>query len=190
MNAILYFGLSYIIGSIPFGYFAGKVKGIDIREKGSGNIGATNITRILGWKIGSLVFIADIVKGAIPVLFLKTLGTFSENFPLTVGIATILGHNYSCFLRFKGGKGIATTAGVLIVWAPIALGITLSAWLIALGLTRIAAVASVSAAAILPLAMYIAKPTPAVISITIFIATLAAYRHRSNFISQPVEEPA
>ena len=190
MYLVLYIGLGYVIGSIPFGYLAGMAKGVDIREKGSGNIGTTNTIRILGWKIGSLVFIADTAKGAIPVLLLETLDTSSGNLPLAIGMAAILGHNYSCFLRFKGGKGIATTAGVLIVWAPVALGIALATWLIALGLTRTVAVASVSAATILPLAMWVAKPTPTAIGIAIFIATMAAHRHRSNIIPQPVEETA
>ena len=190
MYLVLYIGLGYVIGSIPFGYLAGMAKGVDIREKGSGNIGTTNTIRILGWKIGSLVFIADTAKGAIPVLLLETLDTSSGNLPLAVGIAVILGHNYSCFLRFKGGKGIATTAGVLIVWAPVVLGIALATWLIALGLTRTVAVASVAAATILPLAMWVAKPSPTTIGIAIFIAIMAAHRHRSNFIPQPVEETA
>ncbi len=190
MDIILYIGLGYIIGSIPFGYLAGTANGVDIREKGSGNIGTTNTIRILGWKIGSLVFIADTAKGAIPLLLFGALGTSSGNLPLTVGIAVILGHNYSCFLRFKGGKGIATTAGVLIVWAPVVLGIALATWLIALGLTRTVAVASVAAATILPLAMWVAKPSPSAIGIAIFIAIMAAHRHRSNFIPEPVEETA
>ena len=190
MDIILYIGLGYVIGSIPFGYLAGTAKGVNIQKKGSGNIGTTNTIRILGWKIGSLVFIADTAKGAIPLLLFGALGTSSGNLPSAFGIAAILGHNYSCFLRFKGGKGIATTAGVLIVWAPVALGITLATWLIALGLTRIVAVASASAATILPLAMWVANPTPTAIGIAIFIATIAAYQHRSNFIPQPVEKPA
>ena len=109
VDLVLYIGLGYVIGSIPFGYLAGMAKGVDIREKGSGNIGTTNTIRILGWKIGSLVFIADTAKGAIPVLLLETLDTSSGNLPLAIGMAAILGHNYSCFLCFKGGKGIATT---------------------------------------------------------------------------------
>ena len=185
MDVILYIGLGYIIGSIPFGYLAGIAKGVDIREKGSGNMGTTNTIRILGWKIGSLVFIADTTKGAIPLLLFGGLGTASGNLPLTVGIAVILGHNYSCFLRFKGGKGIATTAGVLIVWAPVVLGIVLATWLIAIGLTR-----TVAAATILPLAMWVAKPSPTAIGIAIFIAIMAAHRHRSNFTQIPLEEPA
>ena len=190
MDVILYIGLGYIIGSIPFGYLAGIAKGVDIREKGSGNMGTTNTIRILGWKIGSLVFIADTTKGAIPLLLFGALGTSAANLPLTVGIAVILGHNYSCFLRFKGGKGIATTAGMLIVWAPVVLGIALATWLIALGLTRTVAVASVAAATILPLAMWVAKPSPTAIGIAIFIAIMAAHRHRSNFTQIPLEEPA
>lgn len=191
MDVILYLGLGYIIGSVPFGYLAGKAKGIDIRKKGSGNIGATNILRILGWKIGLIVFLTDIAKGALPVLLLSSLGsqvTASASLPLAIGIGTILGHNYTCFLRLKGGKGIATTAGVLIAWAPMTLGITLATWLIGLGLFRTVAVASVASAIILPLAMWAAKPTPAAIGIAIFIATMAALRHRPNFTYQSKEE--
>jgi len=191
VDVILYLGLGYIIGSVPFGYLAGKAKGIDIRKKGSGNIGATNILRILGWKIGLIVFLTDIAKGALPVLLLSSLGsqvTASANLPLAIGIGTILGHNYTCFLRLKGGKGIATTAGFLIAWAPITLGITLATWLIGLGLFRTVAVASVASAIILPLAMWATKPTPAAIGIAIFIATMAALRHRPNFTYQSKEE--
>lgn len=186
MDVILYLGLGYIIGSVPFGYLAGKAKGIDIQKKGSGNIGATNILRILGWKIGLIVFLTDIAKGALPVLLLSSLG--SQVTALAIGIGTILGHNYTCFLRLKGGKGIATTAGVLIAWAPITLGITLATWLIGLGLFRTVAVASVASAIILPLAMWATKPTPAAIGIAIFIATMAVLRHRPNFTYQSKKE--
>ena len=168
----------------------GKAIGIDIREKDSGNICGANITRIRERKIGSLVFIADIAKGIIPVLLIKVLDTSSPNLPLIIGIAAILGHNYSCFLRFKGGKGIGTTTGILIVWLPVTLGITLATWLISLGLTRMVAGASVSATTISPLTMWVAKPTTTAIGITIIIATMAAYRQRSNFIPHTVEEPA
>jgi len=191
VDVILYLGLGYIIGSVPFGYLVGKAKGIDIQKKGSGNIGATNILRILGWKIGLIVFLTDIAKGALPVLLLLSLGsqvTVSASLPLVIGIGTILGHNYTCFLRLKGGKGIATTAGVLIAWAPITLGITLATWLIGLGLFRTVAVASVASAIILPLAMWATKPTPAAIGIAIFIATMAVLRHRPNFAYQSKKE--
>ena len=115
MIGILLF--SFLLGSIPFGYLIGRFKGIDVKESGSGNIGATNVSRVLGKKYGLVVLVPDALKGAVPVFLLGYLGN-----PLTVrilsGILAILGHCFSPFMGFKGGKGVATSLGVFIIVSP------------------------------------------------------------------------
>lgn len=162
------------MGSIPFGYLFGRFHGIDIREHGSGNIGATNVWRILGKKSGIPCFILDVLKGLIPTIIglsllrfegmhnplsLSLLSPFSEQGPvMTVqivqvitGLCAILGHNYSPWVNFKGGKGIATSLGVLIALMPFAILILLAVWGITFFLSRYVSLASVMAAAALPI---------------------------------------
>jgi glycerol-3-phosphate acyltransferase PlsY len=116
---------AYFIGSIPTGYLLARAKGIDIRKTGSGNIGATNVFRILGKPAGIAVLLIDAVKGFAPTFFVRYLfhgasSDVAEYHSMTAGFFAIMGHNYTCWLGFKGGKGIATSAGVLIALAPVA----------------------------------------------------------------------
>ena len=122
----------YLPGSLPAGLLAGRLKGVDIRAVGSGNIGATNAFRVLGKGIGVAVLLVDVMKGLLPCLFLPALvaGVFPESqapelptLHMLIGVSAILGHNYPCWLGFKGGKGIATTAGVVVGLAPMPFGI-------------------------------------------------------------------
>ncbi|MGD9604551.1 MAG: glycerol-3-phosphate 1-O-acyltransferase PlsY [Bacilli bacterium] len=124
MTEILKFGLliiAYLLGSIPFGYLIGKLRGIDIREHGSKNIGATNIGRVLGFKFAFLAFFLDLLKGAL-IVFLFRFSIIPQNYcwlsPMTYGLAAVLGHSFSIFINFKGGKAVATTAGVLLGFSP------------------------------------------------------------------------
>jgi len=118
--------LAYLIGSVPFGLLIAKTKGIDIREQGSGNIGATNVLRCLGKPLGITCFILDVLKGYLPAFVFPMVGKIGADFPsigILFGAAAILGHNFPIFLKFKGGKGIATSAGVLLGVAPLAVGL-------------------------------------------------------------------
>ena len=134
---IIIVGAAYFLGSIPTGYLVARAKGIDIRAVGSGNIGATNAMRVLGKPAGIIVLLADALKGYAAVAWLCPLlmNLFNgpaarvETLRIVAGIAAVLGHNYTCWLKFKGGKGIATSAGVYFALAPLAAGIALGAWI-------------------------------------------------------------
>lgn len=142
----------YISGATPFGYLAGKLKGIDIRQHGSGNIGATNAIRVLGKGIGIPVFILDLLKGWLPIWLAKEwLGSMPEAAALlsttavVTGFAAVLGHMFTFWLGFKGGKGVATTAGVLLGIAPMAMLGGLIVWLAIFFTTRFVSLASMMA---------------------------------------------
>lgn len=150
----LYLLLAYLVGSVPFGYLAGKINGIDLREHGSKNIGATNTFRVLGKKWGIPVFICDVLKGFFPVLAMKLhLGveltdctTAQMGWLIGSLVAAVLGHTFTCFLKFKGGKGIATALGALIAFSPFTAGVALAAWLACMVCTRYVSLSSIMAA--------------------------------------------
>lgn len=184
--------LSYFLGSIPTGYLVAKAKGVDIRSVGSGNIGATNVFRILGKGPGIFVLSVDALKGFLACrlvagLVWKYLGHAGpegsqthEYLAIAAGICAILGHNYTCWLNFKGGKGIATSAGVLIALVPKAFVVTLIVWLVVFLFGRYVSLASILAAVILPFATWQLEGSPVLIFITSLMAALAIYKHRSN----------
>ena len=174
--------ISYLLGSIPSGYLAGRLQGVDIRAVGSGNIGATNVFRALGKTAGAIVLAADALKGFCACRFVPALfeAAPSENLRIAAGLSAILGHNYTCWLRFKGGKGIATSAGVLLGWMPWSLAIVLALWLLVFGITRYVSVASISAALALPFAAWLTHASPRMIVIATLVGALAIYKHRSN----------
>ncbi len=194
--------LSYLLGSIPTGFLVAKAKGVDIRSVGSGNIGATNVFRILGKGAGIFVLTADAVKGALAVLWIAPWvqrlaeGSFIgrsmfylDAFPnlderdwlsVLAGICAILGHNYTCWLRFKGGKGIATTAGVFAALAPAAFGIALAAWLVVFAASRYVSLASIVAAVALPLAVWLTGNGGLLIGVSTALGALAIYKHKAN----------
>src|SRR5438477_1254081 len=150
--------IAYLAGSIPSAYIAGKVRGVDLRKHGSGNLGATNVVRVLGPKIGAAVFAADLLKGFLPVYFLPIYAeTLRPDFwALVYGVAAILGHVKPVFLLGKGGgKGVATAAGVFAALAPIPSLITFGVWLIVFLITRYVSVASLAGAIVLPLSIYL-----------------------------------
>ena len=177
---------AYLLGSIPTGYLVALLRGVDLRAHGSGNIGATNAFRVLGKGPGAFVLLADALKGSIAVLWMPALvhwiavGTPSDSLPLVAGVAAILGHNYTCWLRFKGGKGIATTAGVMATLVPLALVITFGGWLIVFLTTRYVSAASIVAAVILPIATMLTSHDRALWVATLILAGLAIWRHRGN----------
>ena len=185
--------LCYLIGSFPSGYLVGKSQGVDIRQHGSGNIGATNVLRVMGKKFGYLVFLCDSLKGFLAVklgvLLAAAAGTGADATLAGVvgGICCIIGHNYTVWLGFKGGKGIATSIGVLLAIEPILIVmIVLLVWLAVFFIWQYVSLASISAALSLPLAVLILFPLVAhgnywvLVIFSIIVATLAVWRHRSN----------
>lgn len=170
---------SYLIGSIPFGVLVARMKGVDITQVGSGNIGATNVYRALGAGAGMLVLMLDVAKGTAPVLLgAAVLG--SREWGLAAGVAAIAGHSASVFLRFRGGKGVATGLGVLLGFAPIVGACALGIFIATLTLTRYVSLASILAAVSLgPVAAVTGEPTP-MLAILCILGLFVVYRHRSN----------
>jgi glycerol-3-phosphate acyltransferase PlsY len=144
---------SYLLGAVPFGYLVARARGVDILRQGSGNIGATNVGRVLGKRLGLLVFLLDFAKGALPVWLAGLLPQPEELYPHTLpvvaGVAAFLGHLFPVYLRFRGGKGVATGAGVIAVLVPPLTAWVLGAWAVVLLLTRYVSLASLTAAALL-----------------------------------------
>jgi len=183
---------SYFLGSIPTGYLFAKWKGIDIRTVGSGNIGATNAFRVLGKRVGTIVLLVDALKGFLACVGIGGLCSFwlgnvgsqrisRESIMLLSGVCSILGHNFTCWLRFKGGKGVATSAGVLLALTPLALALTFVIWLVVFKVSRYVSLASIVAAIVMPVIVAVTgSPRPTVLAMT-FLGLLAIYKHRSNF---------
>lgn len=177
---------AYLVGSVPFGLIISRMLGIDIRKHGSGNIGATNVFRVVGKKWGITVFILDALKGyasvLLPFIFKQEAGL---NLSLTLALAVILGHTFPIWLKFKGGKGVATSLGAFLAAAPKPALITFALWIIVLFITRIISAASLSAAFAFPIVVWLIYPheTPGynVLMLTsLFLAAFIFYTHRQN----------
>jgi len=178
---------AYLLGSIPFGFLVAKAKGIDIRTAGSGNIGATNALRVLGKPAGIFVLLMDVLKGFAAVwlgtLLAEKFNVRAEGETLRIfaGIGAVLGHNYTCWLRFKGGKGIATTAGVYLALAPWALLAALAVFILAILITRYVSVGSMLAALALVVTVWVMTPANLLLGlVTTALGALAIYKHQSN----------
>lgn len=182
--------VAYLLGSVPTGFLVAKAKGLDIRTVGSGNIGATNVFRFLGTPAGIFVLLADALKGWLAVAVAAPLlgdclypgagAQVREWFRIVAGLGAILGHNYTCWLHFKGGKGIATSAGVLAALVPGPLLIILGLWIILFGVSRYVSLASITAAAALPLASWLTGRSGTLVAVTGAMAALAIYKHKAN----------
>jgi len=206
--------LAFLLGSIPFGLLIAKAKGIDIRQHGSGNIGATNVLRVMGKKFGIPCLLLDILKGFVPTLLAISLIRFTgqpvgisiayllpfaktdnpqflaQSLQVITGLCAVLGHNYSPWVGFKGGKGIATTAGVVTALMPAAIGILILIWLVLFKVTRYVSVASIVAVALVPIITLWGswhhgriqdgtwnKP---LFAFSVLVALLGIWKHRSN----------
>src|SRR6266513_5624789 len=183
---------SYLLGSIPFGYLAGRLQGIDIRQAGSCNVGATNVVRVLGKGYGYPVFALDVFKGfaAVTISMLMAPGrppewNSPEIFGILAAVSSVLGHLYPPWLKFNGGKGVATSAGALLALTPVATLIGVAIWIIVFWLTRDVSLASITAAVVLPIVILMVssqdenKGKPLVYS-SACVAVIVIWRHRSN----------
>jgi acyl phosphate:glycerol-3-phosphate acyltransferase len=179
---------AYLLGSIPVGFLVARAKGVDIRAVGSGNMGATNVFRVLGKTAGIFVLLADALKGYAAAAWLcdglfkvfNVPGADGETHRVVAGICAVLGHNYTCWLKFKGGKGIATSAGVYFALAPLAVSIALAAWIIFVLLTRYVSVASIASAVALPMAVWFTKDSVLLGVVTTALGALAIFKHKKN----------
>jgi glycerol-3-phosphate acyltransferase PlsY len=178
MKILLVILVGYILGSIPFGYIIAKMKGIDITKLGSGNIGATNVGRYLGKPYFFIVLFLDAIKGFIPTILFKLL--FGLEYGILAGLFSVIGHSYSIFMKFKGGKGVATGLGVSIALIPIETIIGFGVWFLVLMIFKIMALASIiSAISVFIVVLFLEKSSLIKIVCGI-IAVLIVLRHKSN----------
>lgn len=174
---------AYVVGSIPFGYLFARARGIDIRQRGSGNIGAVNVARSLGKKLGLVVLLLDALKGAIPVLAARWLGLHESVDPFVItaaGVAAISGHCFPVWLGFRGGKGVATTLGVFIVVDPLITLVTVMIFVIVYAIFRIASLGSIVAVASLPVWLLVAQRGDEVVTLAIASALIVIAKHAPN----------
>ena len=176
---------AYLAGSIPFGFLIGKMRGVDVRTVGSKNIGATNVFRTVGKKWGLLAFLCDFLKGFVPVLLAKKFGG-EAHLPLAVGLMTVVGHMFTCFMKFKGGKGIATGFGMLVGLLPWLVLTAFGIWAVTVWLSHYISLGSCLAAAFLAVGVWFPwlgsegwRNLPLSIVVTL-VALVAIYKHKTN----------
>ena len=176
---------AYLAGAIPFGFLIGKMRGVDVRTVGSKNIGATNVYRTVGKKWGFLAFFCDFLKGFVPVVLAQRFGG-EAHLPLAVGLMTVVGHMFTCFMKFKGGKGVATGFGMLVGLLPWLVLTAFGIWVVTVWLSHYISLGSCLAAAFLAVAVWFPwlgsegwRNLPLSIVVTI-VALVAIYKHKSN----------
>jgi glycerol-3-phosphate acyltransferase PlsY len=184
VNPWLLLGLAYLVGSVPTSLWVGRgFFGVDLREQGSGNLGATNTFRVLGWRAALPVAAIDMFKGWLPVAAFVGWGGVSDfRWVLAFGAAAIVGHVFSIFAGFRGGKGVATSAGVFFGLAPTAAGVCLALFVVLVGVTRIVSVGSLAAAAALPLMIALTphRGGSALLGFSIALSAFVIWSHRAN----------
>ena len=183
MNVLLVLG-AYLLGAIPFGLLVVRgVTGRDIRQEGSGNIGAANVHRIAGPAVAVLVLSLDLVKGLVPVLLTRALAPGQpgvDALAVMTGVAAVAGHNWSVFLRGQGGKGIATSYGVLLALSPVAAAVAALVWVVVVLLTRYASLASLLGVLSVPVVMLARHELASNLFFGLVALVFGVYRHRSN----------
>jgi glycerol-3-phosphate acyltransferase PlsY len=187
INIILGLICAYVLGSFPTAFIVTKIfKGMDIRKHGSGNMGATNVMRVVGKGAGIFVLIVDIAKGFAAVAVLAPLFYRPELIininvlKILMGVGAIFGHNWTIFLGFKGGKGVATSAGVLLGFSPIVMGLAAGAWILLVLITRYVSLSSIITSILVPVMMYLFKQPREFLILTIIMCPVIIYRHKSN----------
>ena len=181
MRPAIFMLAAYLLGSVPFGYAAGRLARVDLRREGSGNTGATNVYRVLGSRWAIPVIVADVLKGLVPVWFFPLWdGRAWPHMALVYGVAAISGHVWSVFLRFKGGKGVATAAGAMLALAPVAVAVSILAWIGLALITRVVSIGSLIAAALVPVLAFYEDAPPETILFALGLTVLVWWTHRSN----------
>mgnify|MGYP001156621824 CR=1 FL=1 len=181
----------YLLGSVPTGYLVARARGMDLRRLGSGNIGATNAFRVLGRGPGLVVLVVDVLKGYLaPTVACAAVAAVWRRWDLAgfdagaarvwAGLGAVLGHTYTCWLGFRGGKGIATSAGVFLALAPVAVAVALAGWLAMLLAFRYVSLASVTAAVLLPATVWLTQDQRLLAWVTTGVGVIAIARHRDN----------
>ena len=181
--ALAWLFASYLLGAVPTSYLAGRLlRGIDLREHGSKNLGATNLYRVLGWRVAVPVGLFDMAKGLVPVLLFAPRVSTSQIFALVCGLTAMVGHVFSVFVGFKGGKGVATAAGVMLGLTPAALLIALVVWIAVVAFTGYVSLGSIVAAAVFPVVVRLVDPPeqPEILWLDIAAAAGIIWLHRGN----------
>jgi glycerol-3-phosphate acyltransferase PlsY len=186
LNIIFAVIIAYLIGSIPTSYLAGKIKGIDVRKEGSGNVGATNVLRVVGKLPALIVLIVDILKGVIAVTFVATF-FYARSMPIDfnilrvfLGISVIAGHNRSVFLKLKGGKGVATSCGVLMVLLPVAMTVATIVFFVTVWRTKYVSLGSILLSMTVPIVAALMGKEIEWVILSVTICILISYRHKDN----------
>ncbi len=182
MSAILLVLAAYLMGAFPTSYLVGRAYRVDLRQEGSGNLGATNVYRVLGFTPAVLVLTVDLMKGFVPVWFFPQWDGQTGAWELVYGIAAITGHVFPIYTKFRGGKGVATAAGTLLALAPVALAISFFVWVGTLLLTRTASVASLLAAILIPIMARGSAASRSVVFYCLLLAATVVWTHRSNIV--------
>ncbi len=178
-NILILAIISYLCGTIPFGLFFSKIKGIDLRSQGSGNIGATNVWRVMGWKYGAVVFFLDAFKGAVPTALSLSMSEYPY-IHILIGILAIVGHSLPVFTKFKGGKGVATAVGVIFALAPNVALILLGFGLTMIMLTRYVAPVSILCALLAPILFKLLDYPNEYTVVMMIVAIFVIFRHKDN----------
>jgi glycerol-3-phosphate acyltransferase PlsY len=176
---ILVLAGAYLLGSIPTGLLLGNACGIDVRKEGSGNIGATNLYRTVGRKVGVMTLAGDCLKGMLPVLAVK-YSSLPIEYAAWVGLAAFCGHVFSVFLRFKGGKGVATALGVFLALSPLAVAVALGVFAVLMLVWRYVSLGSIGAAAVMPIAVWALGGGRVMGVVTMIVAVIVIFRHTEN----------
>ena len=180
MTLFLLMVLAYFFGAIPSGVWLGKIfKNIDVRDYGSKNSGATNSYRVLGAKLGIAVLIIDVLKGYIP-LYIASKFNLKYNDLVILGLVAILAHTFSCFISFKGGKGVATSLGVFLFLAPVITLILLVIFILVVYFTKYISLGSITAAFLLPIFTFFTHRDTYLFALSVIIAIFVIYRHKTN----------
>ncbi len=182
MNILLLLG-SYLLGAIPFGLLIGKLAGVDVRNAGSRNIGATNVSRLLGKKLGLFTLVCDVAKGYLPMLVASWLLTEGGAKPCMValcGVMAVVGHMFPVYLRFKGGKGVATGLGVFLFLSPLAIVISLAVFVAAVYFTGFVSVGSLLSSALIPLWIFLFDGEVVAVLAATGVALLIWIKHHEN----------
>ncbi|MEO8449304.1 MAG: glycerol-3-phosphate 1-O-acyltransferase PlsY [Gemmatimonadota bacterium] len=184
MSSVVALVASYLLGAIPTSYLVAKhVAGIDLRQHGSNNLGATNLYRVLGWRYAIPVGIFDLLKGAVPVWIFGPMAGGGAWLPVLCGAMAVVGHVFSVFARFKGGKGVATGAGVVLAMAPWAFAVALVVWVVTVRLSGYVSLGSVLAAVVFPVAAYVLHPARrSTLWLNVALAALVIIMHRANIV--------
>ncbi len=179
MDAGLLVIFAYLLGSVPVGFILGSLCGVDVRQAGSGNVGATNVARVVGKRVGLLTLIGDVAKGFIPA-FLSLQLVSDPRVSAFVGLAAFLGHLYPVFLKFQGGKGVATALGIFLALAPMTAIVLVLVFSLAAMVSRVVSLASMVASGLAPIVIWCFPHPPFLIWVSVAMALWVIFRHREN----------